>query len=183
MYTNAKAKGNFCQVNKKGHRLSAKGGRGTVKTTGAPPPCSATDIQLGCWAAIFTASRVSGVTGDQDCLFGNLALPDSIIIFIPSGVSGVTGDTGYRVTRLVSDIAVLLFYIFTFFSSSYIYMKYWASFTVCLLVPSERQKAHVRQQKDRNVNTCVVLFFHVPRAVLARGSTVTAPLLSTSSSS
>lgn len=35
-------------------------------------------------------------------------------------------------------------------------MKYWASFAVCLLVPSKRQKSYVRQQKDKNVNTCAV---------------------------
>lgn len=55
----------------------------------------------------------------------------------------------------VTECLISLFHFFTslhFFQLLYtVYMKYWACFTVCLLGPSKRQKANVRQQKDKNV--------------------------------
>lgn len=153
MYTNAKAKGHFCQAKKRDKVCK--------QNTGSLPKVAEalwSPLELRLHAVPLISSWAVELRSFQhlvflplqearDCLFENLALPDSIIIFIPSGVSGVTGDTGYR----VSDITVSLFLHLYISSSSYIYMKYWACFTVCLLVPSKRQKANVRQQKDKNV--------------------------------
>lgn len=189
MRTNAKAKGHFCQVKKRDKVCKQNTGflPKVAEALQSPLELRLHAVPLiSSWAVELRSFQYLVFLVLQEAMTAYLGIWLSQIVLLFSYLLGSAVSLAILVTESRCLCLISLFYFFTFllfFQLLYIYEILGLFHCMFVSTKYKRQKDYVRQQKDKNVNTCVVLFFHVPRAVLARGTTVTVPLLSTSCSS